>query len=197
MKSKILLFIAALGFAVMLSSCGKVPQTEINAATAAIDSVKLVGADLYVPDVYKALVDSMNSVNQIVEANKSKLFKSYGKARQKLVVIEKMTVDAKVKTEERKIELKKETESLIAEVKTLVDGNKVLMTRAPRGKDGGMALQSIKSDIENIKSSITESDSLLAGGKILDANNQIKAAKEKALSIKTELEGVLKKTGRR
>ncbi len=58
MKSKLIMFIALIGLAVMFSSCASVPQAKIDAVTTAIDSVKSVGGDVFVPEVYKALTDS-------------------------------------------------------------------------------------------------------------------------------------------
>mgnify|MGYP000624391985 CR=1 FL=1 len=40
MKSKLIMFIALIGLTVMFSSCAKVPQVQIDAVTAAIDSEK-------------------------------------------------------------------------------------------------------------------------------------------------------------
>ena len=71
MKSKLIIAIAAMGIAVLFSSCAKVPQAEIDAATAAIQGVKDAGADLYVPEAYQALVDSMKSANEKVEVAKA------------------------------------------------------------------------------------------------------------------------------
>jgi hypothetical protein len=42
MKSKLMIAIAAMGIAVLFSSCAKVPQAEIDAATAAISEVKML-----------------------------------------------------------------------------------------------------------------------------------------------------------
>ena len=73
MKSKLIIAIAAMGVTVLFSSCQKVPQAEIDAATAAIQEVKDAGADLYVPEAYQALVDSMKSANEKVEVAKAKM----------------------------------------------------------------------------------------------------------------------------
>ena len=124
MKSKLVIAIAAMGVAVLFSSCQKVPQTEIDAATAAVQEVKDAGADLYVPEAYTALVDSMKSANEKVEVAKAKWFPNYSKAKALLAVVSQMAVDTKAKSEARKVELKAETEAMIVEVKALVEGNK-------------------------------------------------------------------------
>lgn len=192
MKSKLIIGIALISMMVF-SSCAKLPQTEIDAAIVAIDSAKVAGADVYVPEVYLALTDSMKAVDQAVQTDKAKWFPTYKSTKAKLAVVNQMTKDAIVKTEARKVELKNETDTLIVEVKALVESNKVLIAKAPRGKEGKSALVAIQSDLDLVTTSVTESETLLVSGDIIGANNKVKAAKEKAVAIQTELETAIGK----
>jgi hypothetical protein len=194
MKSKLIIAIAAMGITVF-TSCQKVPQTEIDAATAAVSEVKDAGADLYVPEAYQALVDSMKSANEKVEVAKAKWFPNYTKAKELLAVVSQMAVDTKAKSEARKVELKAETEAMIVEVKALVEENKALIAKAPKGKEGREALEAIKSDVAVAETTVTEVEALLANGDLIGSNDKIKAAKEKATSIKAELEEAIAKKG--
>ena len=195
MKSKLIIAIAAMGVAVLFSSCAKVPQAEVDSATAAIQEVKDAGADLYVPEAYQALVDSMKSANEKIEVAKAKWFPNYTKAKELLAVVNQMAVDTKAKSEARKVELKAETEAMIVEVKALVEENKALIAKAPRGKEGREALEAIKSDVAVAETTVTEVEALLANGDLIGSNDKIKAAKEKATSIKAELEEAIAKKG--
>lgn len=198
MKSKLMIAVAAMGIAVLFSSCAKVPQAEIDAATAAVQSVKDAGADLYVPEAYNALVDSMKSANEKVEVAKAKWFPNYTKAKELLATVNQMATDTKTKAEARKVELKNETDALVTEVQTMNQENTALLAKAPRGKEGKEALEAIKSDITVTETTVTEVQSLLANGDIIGANDKIKAAKEKATSIKAELEdAIAKKAGKK
>lgn len=188
MKSKLIIAIAAMGVAVLFSSCAKVPQAEIDAAQAAVQDVKDSGADLYVPEAYAALVDSMKSANEKVEVAKAKWFPNYSAAKEQLVAINTMAADTKAKAEARKVELKAEVETMIGEVKALNEENKALVAKAPKGKEGRAALEAINSDIAVAETTVTEVEALLANGDLLGSNDKIKAAKEKATSIKGELE---------
>ncbi len=197
MKSKLIIAIAAMGIAVLFSSCAKVPQAEVDAATAAVQEVKDAGADLYVPEAYQALVDSMKSANEKIEVAKAKWFPNYTKAKETLALVSQMSVDTKAKSEARKVELQAETEAMIAEVKTLNEENTALIAKAPRGKEGREALEAIKSDIAVAETTVTEVEALLANGDLIGSNDKIKAAKEKATSIKAELEeAIAKKAGK-
>ncbi len=197
MKSKLIIAIAALGVAVLFSSCQKVPQAELDAATASIQEVKDASADLYVPEAYQALVDSMKSANEKIEVAKAKWFPNYTKAKELLAVVSQMAVDTKAKSEARKVELKAETEALIVEVKALIEENKALIAKAPRGKEGREALEAIKGDVAVAETTVTEVEALLANSDLIGSNDKIKAAKEKATSIKAELEAAIaKKAGK-
>lgn len=195
MKSKLIIAIAAMGVAVLFSSCAKVPQTEIDAATAAVAEVKDSGADMYVPEAYSALNDSLKAANENVEVAKAKWFPNYSKAKEQLAVVSQMAVDTKAKAEARKVELKAEVETMIVEVKALVEENKALIAKAPKGKEGREALEAIKSDVTVAETTVTEVEALLANGDLLGSNDKIKAAKEKATAIKTELEEAIAKKG--
>jgi DNA repair ATPase RecN len=193
MKSKLIMFIALIGLAVMFSSCASVPQAKIDAVTSAIDSVKSVGGDVFVPEVYKALTDSFAAVNAQVETEKAKWFPTYKKANQSLDVLAQAAVDALAKTEARKVELKAENDALVTEVKDLLSTNAELLKKAPKGKEGREALNAIKGDLEVAATTLTESEALITTGDILGANSKLKAVKDRVSSIKTELETAINK----
>jgi PBP1b-binding outer membrane lipoprotein LpoB len=195
MKSKLMIAIAAMGVAVLFSSCQKAPEAEVAAATAAIQEVKDAGADLYVPEAYQGLVDSMKSANEKIEVAKAKWFPNYTKAKELLAYVSTTATDVKAKSEARKVELKAETEAMIGEVKTLIADNTALIAKAPRGKEGREALEAIKADLAVAETTVTEVEALLANGDLIGSNDKIKAAKEKATSIKAELEEAIAKKG--
>jgi len=196
MKIKLLLSVAVMGIFMLFTSCQKFPEAEINTSTAAVDSVKAVGGESFVPEVFKALVDSLESAKLEAENAKSKLFSNYKKSVEKLTFVNQMAADALTKVESRKVELRAENEALVAEVKTLILTNNELIKKLPYGKDGKIALESIKADISVIETTVLEVEALIASDDILGANTKIKAASEKAVSIKVELEEVLAKIGK-
>jgi hypothetical protein len=185
---KIKLILLALMGVMLFSSCAKYPQAQVDQVTVAVDSVKTVGGDLYVPEVFKALTDSFTSAKSKVEAEKSKLFKTYKVAKASLVEVNIMAADALVKVETRKAELKDENDALVAEVKALVVIDKELLTKIPKGKDGRAALEAIKTDISSVDAIVAEAEGLISTGDIIGANTKIKVAKDKATDLKNELE---------
>lgn len=190
MKIKLLGFIVAL---LMFSSCAKLPQTEITAAKEAIQQVVDLGAEQYVPNDFKLLVDSMAAVEIQIATKDSKLFKTFKAEKIALANIVTIASDVKVKTEARIAELTNETITLSKEVKELNDLNKTLILNAPKGKDGKMAIDQITLEIENIDSEIVGVDSLIYVN-LIDANSKAKAIKEHASAVNVELNNVISKT---
>jgi hypothetical protein len=195
MKNRILMGIAALAMVAFLSSCGKVPQAKIDAVNAAIDSAKVLQADVYVPAALAAVQDSMKVINTEVEAKKSKLFKNFKEVEAKLdialVAAQKVQTDAVAKKEE----VKKSVETLLTDIKAVIEENGKLMKRAPRGKEGAAVLEQMKNEMTAVETSVTDAQGMFDKGAYMDAFNKVTAAKETADKINGELKEAIKKAG--
>ncbi len=194
MKNKFLVGITILGLSTLLfTSCSKVPQAEIDAANAAVELSKAAGADIYVPESYVALQDSLNAVMVIIETEKSKFLKNYSTAKEGLTGVTLFAEKVTNQAEARKEEVKLEIQNTIAEVNTLIEVNRQLVSEAPKGKEGTSALVAIKGEIDAIEASIQETAVMLENGEYLATLDKVNAAKEKATSINTELTDVIAK----
>jgi len=193
MKNKVLMGLATVAMVAFLSSCGKVPQAQIDATNAAIEAAKTAEAAVYVPAEFAAVQDSMNAINADIEAQNSKLFKKFGPAKLKLdatlALANQVAANAAVKKEE----VKKEVETLMTEIKTVIEENKTLMKKAPRGKEGAAVLEQIKTEMTTIEGSVVEAQGMYDKGTFMDALNKVKAAKERAVGINTELKDAIAK----
>lgn len=193
-KNQYLKAFAAFGLAaVLFTSCGDVPQAEIDQATLAINEAKAAGAEVYATESYLALEDSMKSVIETVEAQKTKLFKNFTASKAGLASVAQLATMVKQETETTKEELKNQIQAEIAEVKSLIEANKQLITEAPKGKEGTTALLAIQGELSTIESTVSESGSLFEKGEYLASLDLTKAAKEKAAAINTELQDVIAK----
>jgi hypothetical protein len=193
MKNKIFYAIATLMVAVLATSCGSVPQTEIDQANAAIDSAKAAGAEIYVPETFTALHDSMSAVKILIEEQGSKMVKNYGEVREKLGQISEDAREVKLEAESRKEEIRSETIATLTEVKSLLEQNRQLIGKAPKGKEGTAALQAMRNELNVVETSVAEVEDLLARGELLACQNKVNAAKEKATSMNVELTEVIAK----
>lgn len=195
MKNRILIGLAAIAMVAFLSSCGKVPQAKIDAVNAAIDSAKVMQADVYVPAEFAAVQDSMKSIMTAVEAQKSKLFKNFKDVTVKLDAALTAAKTAQTSAVAKKEEVKKEVETLMTGIKPVIEENKKLFTRAPRGKEGAQVLEQMKTEMATVEASVTEAQGMYDKGAYMDANNKVKAAKETADKINGELKDAMKKAG--
>ena len=136
MKNKVLMGLAAIAMVAFLSSCGKVPQADIDATNAAIAAAQAAEANVYVPTEFTALQDSMNAINAAVETQKSKLFKKFGPIKGKLASTLNLAKQVATDAGTKKDEAKKQAEGLLNDIKGVMDENGKLILKAPRGKEG-------------------------------------------------------------
>jgi hypothetical protein len=196
MKNKVLFGLATIMMVAFLASCGKVPQAEIDAANAAIEAAKTAEAAVYIPAEFAAVQDSMNVILADVEAQKSKLFKKFGPVKEKLTAVVTLANQVAANAAVKKEEVKKESETLLNDIKTVIEENGKLILKAPRGKEGAAVIEQIKADMATIDATVVEAQGLFDKGSFMDALNKIKAAKEKADGINTELKEAIAKVRR-
>lgn len=180
--------------AVIFTSCGKIPQTEMDAAKTALEQAKTAQADLYLQADFYALQDSLNATVVAIEEQKSKMFGNYKVAVEKLDSIKVQATELVVKTETRKEEIRTEVASAQVAISTLLEENNQMLGMAPKGKEGKEALEAIKADNDGISTSVSEVPVLIENGDLLNAQTKVKAAQEKAAEINTELKTVLEKS---
>jgi hypothetical protein len=193
MKNKVLMGFAAISMVVILASCGKVPQAQIDATNAAIEAAKAAEANVYLPAEFAAVQDSMNAVMAEVETQQGKLFKSFGDVKVKLDEVTTRANEVAAGVAAKKEEVKKEAESLLTGIKDVIAENNKLVPRLPRGKEGAAVIEQIKADLANVDAAVTEAQGAFDKGAYMDALNKIKAAREKADSLNTEIKEALTK----
>jgi len=198
MKNKVLMGLAAIAMVAILSGCGKKPQVQIDATNAAIEAAQTAEAAVYLPAEFAAVQDSMKAVMADIETQESKLFKNFGDSKVKLDATLAAANQVAANAATKKEEVKKEVETSLTAIKTLLEDNKTLMTKAPRGKEGAAVLEQIKTETATIEASVAEAQALYDKGSYMDALNKVKAANESATGINTELtEAIAKVKGRK
>ena len=197
MKKKLSFVTASLVVALLFSGCGKIPQAEIDVANQAIDSAKIAGAEMYVPDAFAALQDSMMQVMADIEEMNSKNFRNYGSAKEQLAGIAELAGEVRKQAETRKEEVRVEISNLLGELKVLIDENKTLLTKAPKGKEGTAALVAIKNELAAIETTLGEVAGMADSGDLLGSLDKVKASMNLANQINAELKDALAKYARR
>jgi len=193
MKNKVLMGLAVIAMVAVLTSCGKKPQAEIDAATAAIEAAKTAEAAVYVPAEFAAVQDSLNAVMADITAKESKLFKNFKGETAKLASVLTLANTVAANAATKKEEVKAEAANLMTAIKTVIEENVKLIPKLPRGKEGAAVIEQIKADAATVDASVVEAQGLFDKGSFMDALNKIKAAKEKAEGLNTEVKEVLTK----
>jgi len=193
MKNKVLMGFATIVMVVVLSSCGKVPQAQIDSTNAAIEAAKAAEADVYLPAEFAAVQDSMNAVLANIETQKSKLFKKFGDSKIKLDEITNMANQAAAGVAAKKEDVKKEAQTLLTDIKTVIEENTKLVPKLPRGKEGAQVIEQIKADLAGVESAVAEAQGLFDKGSFMEATNKVKSAKAKADGLNSEIKEALTK----
>jgi hypothetical protein len=193
MKIKLLSGIAIVGLALVVSSCQKYPQAEVDAANAAVEQAKTAQANLYVAGEFNALNDSLNTVLAAVEKEKSKLFKNYKDEVAKLTATTEMAKTVAANAVAKKEQMKQECTATLGEITVLMDANKEMLAKAPKGKEGKAAMEAIQAELTTIDAQVAEVSTKVAADDIIGALNQAKSLKDKATGINTELTDVMSK----
>lgn len=190
--------LAAFAMVAFLTSCGKVPQEQIDAAKVAIEAAKTAEADVYVPAEFTALQDSLTATLAAIEVQNSKLFKKFGPAKLQLEALTAKAAEVAANAGVMKEQVRVETETLMAELNTLLAQNKELMLKAPKGKEGAAVLAEMRNEITVIENSFAEANTLFANGSYMAAKDKVLAAKENVIKINTELtDAIAKVKGRK
>ncbi len=193
MKNKFVLGFVMISVVVLLSSCAKVPQAELDTLNAAIEDARATGADVFLPTEFAAMQDSMNAINTMVEEQKGKMFGNFKAVSAKVAELSATAAVVKGNVDARKVEVKNEIDMLMVEVSTMIGTAKGLVTQAPRGKEGAAAVEAIKTEIGVVETAVNEAAGKLANGDLMGTLDQLKAAKDKVTAITTELNEVIAK----
>lgn len=184
MKKRFLVGVSTfVSIVILFSACSKVPQTEIDAANAAIDSAKAAGAEMYVNQEFLALQDSLNAIMIDIKAPS---------AKDKLIAVTQLAQEVAQKSETKKEELKSMIQTTLNDVKTLIQTNSQLITDAAKIKNSASQLDGIKNELKTVESNITEVNAMFEKGEYIATADKAKAAKDKAAELNKQLEEIVK-----
>jgi DNA repair exonuclease SbcCD ATPase subunit len=190
MKLKLNVFILiSTVLAFMIWGCGgEVPQQEIDAAKAAIESAKAAGADQYVPDKFNEAKRKLDNALSEVEKQKDAMFGNFDEAKKMLAEVQTLAKEAADAVPAKKEEVKAQAENLLAQIPEAIKATKKMMYKKPRGKEGMAAIKMIKNELKQAEDSIPEIKAALDNGEYLQAKNKAQAIMDKINSLQAELQ---------
>lgn len=179
----------------IMTSCAKAPVEKVSEVNQAIELAKSAQSDIYLPLEFNALNDSLNSATLLIEEQNSKFFilRNYKDVENLLSSTLILATDILAKTEVRKEEVKNEALSLIEQTSVLINDVKLLIEKAPKGKEGKAALSQMSTELSLVEPILVESTELIKNGEYLTALDKVKAANGTVSNLKAELEKVINK----
>jgi len=194
---KLIISISVLSLLLLLISCAKVPQADVDAAKLSVDAAKKAGADRYAPASFQTAVYALRSGLAQVEEQNAKFasFRNYGTAKTTLTSVTTLSNKAVEETAARKEALNAEVTDAVVELTVTIAADKELLAKAPKGKEGKLAVEAIGLEIRVVETVLTEvSAGLTNKENILTLSEKVKPAVERAKAINTELTKVIAKT---
>jgi len=196
MKNRFFLVVATVAAVALMTSCAKVPQEALDAASAALESAKTVQTDVYFPAEFAALNDSLTVMLQNIETQKSKSAKDFKAIKLNAEAITLKAGELAGTVEAKKAEVKAEAETMMAGAKTLLDEANALILKAPKGKEGKAVVEEIKNELTVIETSLADTQVLFDGGtNYVQVVDKLKAATEGLNGIIAELKEAMAKAG--
>ena len=196
MKNRFFLAIATVAAVALMTSCAKVPQEALDAASAALESAKTVQTDVYFPAEFAALNDSLTVMLQNIETQKSKTAKDFKAIKANAEAITLKAGELAGGVEAKKAEVKAEAETMMTGATALLDEAKALILKAPKGKEGKAVVEEIKNEITVIETSLTDAQGLFdSGTNYVQVVDKVKAATEGLNGIIAELKEAMAKAG--
>jgi hypothetical protein len=189
--------VAVLSAWVLAAGCAQPPADQINAAEQAVKDAHQSGAATYAANDYAKVEGLLTAMKQEVADQNAKfaLLRDYGKAEQLAATTkaeaERVKADASKKMEEAKFAATQAQHGAEAAVQSTLE----LVSRAPAGKDRA-ALESIKTDAQALKASLTDVQLMLDKSDYLGAQTKAKAIQEKAEAVSHEIQTALAKIGK-
>jgi hypothetical protein len=181
----------------LVTSCSKAPQKELDDAKTSLEAAKSVEANRYLDFEFIALQDSLNVQIAAIEAEETKSFSSrnYATIKENLVKITAEADALKLRTEEYKVQVRDEVQQSLVALSTIIADDKDLLSKVPtKGKDGKSLQEAIQNDITIIEASVNEINTLISSGDYLTAKEKVSASSAKALAIKQDLTNMVSKT---
>jgi len=198
MKNKFFYALLIMITVISLSSCGKIPQAKIDATKTAIEAAVTAEAPIYLPNEFKAVNDLMTSIDAQVEKENSKLFKKFGTISVKLDSTLAQANRVVTQATAKKLEVKSQVETMMAELTSKIADNKTLLLKAPKGKDGAIVITQMKSELSTAEESLANVKTVYDNGKYMDALITLTATKDSVNKMNVELtEAIAKRAGRR
>lgn len=160
MKNKLFLGLVA-STMIFATSCGSLPQENIDATQAAVEAAKTAQADVYMPTEFQALQDSLTGVMQAIETENANLCKNFDAITAKLGTLKTEAEALALAAPEKKNEVKMEAEANLANIKAAIEAANASIAKAPK-KANKEVVEQVKATMESVATTVSEIEASMA-----------------------------------
>ena len=178
----------------LLIGCAQPPTEQLGAAQNAVDVAKVAGATEYAKEDFTALEQQFALAKDELSKQEKALsiFRSYTDADKMLIKVVEAGGHVAAKAAQNKEAAKTAAVALEKEAQQVVASAKVLMAKAPTGKERA-AVETIKQDLSGLETSVGAVHQLIEKGDYVGAEIQAKALKEKGAAVSGEIQNAIDK----
>ena len=181
----------------LMAGCSKPPEMEMAAADQAMQAAQATQASKYAAADWQMANDTLQAAKAEKAAQDSRfaLFRSYGKSK---AMFEKASALMNTATTNAKAEMervRKETEQILATVKTELDTLAVMVANAPVGKDTKAEIELMKQDMTALQQTFAEAQAEYGRNNFDAAKSKAQSIRDRMASMKTQLEAAIAKRG--
>ena len=172
----------------MLIGCGKAPQAEVDTAKAAVDSLIARGADKILADEFTVVNGDLDEALKIVETQSSKMFKSFGEAKEKLAGVVKAAQELDGEVAKKKAELMEDIEKMLDEIGTMNNDTKNMI---PKSGKVSANLLILRKDAMAVDASLKEVTELVKENDLVVAQEKLEEIQKEAERISSEVKAAM------
>ncbi len=189
MFKRLTLIVAALALLALMVGCSKPPEVEMQAANSAMRAAQTAEAETYVPDSFRAAMDTLNAADAAKKEQDSKfaLFRSYGKSKEMFVKATEMFNNVATEAATEKERVHQEVVAALATAKAVVDSASAALAKAPRGKGDKADIELIKGELANVQTGYADAEADINTGKYMVAKSKIESVVLNAHKIMEEI----------
>ena len=181
----------------LIAGCSKPPEMEMAAADQAAQAAQAAQASKYAPQDWQMAQDTLQAARaeKAAQDGRFAMFRSYGKSK---AMFEKATALSNTAASNAKVEMervRKETEQILAMVKTELDSTAAMVANAPVGKDTKAEIELMKQDMTALQQTFSEAQAEYGRNNFDAAKSKAQSIRDRMASMKTQLEAAIAKRG--
>ncbi len=189
MRTRLIAALSLVTMMVLVASCAKAPQEQVEAARASLKAAQDAEAGTYAKDAMANAEQQMAALDEEMKAQQGKfaLFRSYGKTKEMAAAAQAAADSAKGAAQEGKARARDEASMAINDAKAISDSTETMLAHAPVGKGSMTDIQAMKQDMATIKMNLSEADSAFAAEQYNEAKAKADAARSAAQTIQQSI----------